>query len=145
MNDIVKNALDAMPMLKKPQKLFILLLLASLAVFQGKATFRNLSRYSSMSEKRFSRWYGRSFEFCTFNCLMLSDPLSKAGVLIAALDASFMTKSGNHTEGLGNFWCGCTGRTEKGLELSLLSVVDINALRVDIKHKKAAFPVQNSS
>lgn len=80
-----------------------------------------------MSEKRFSRWYGRSFDFCTFNRLMLSDPLSKAGELIAALDASFMTKSGNHTEGLGKFWRGCTGRTEKGLELSLLSVVDLNA------------------
>ena len=119
MNDIVQNALDAMPMLKKPQKIFILLLLSALVVFQGKATFRNLSRYSSMSEKRFSRWYGRSFDFSMFNCLMLSDPLSKAGEQIAALDASFMTKSGSHTEGLGNFWRGCTGRTEKGLELSL--------------------------
>ena len=127
MNDTVQNALDAMPMLKKPQKIFIILLLSALVVFQGKATFRNLSRYSSMSEKRFSRWYGRTFDFSMFNCLMLSDPLSKAGELIAALDASFMTKSGSHTEGLGNFWRGCTGRTEKGLELSLLSVVDLTA------------------
>ncbi|MFK0571816.1 transposase [Endozoicomonas sp.] len=127
MNDIVKNALDAMSMLKKPQKTFIALLLAALVVFQGKATFRNLSRYSPMSEKRFNRWYGRSFDFFTFNSLMLSDSLSKADELIAALDASFMTKSGSHTEGLGKYWRGCTGRTEKGLELSLLSVVDLSS------------------
>ncbi len=42
MNDIVQNALDAMPMLKKPQKIFILLLLSALVVFQGKATFEQI-------------------------------------------------------------------------------------------------------
>ena len=127
MNDIVKNALDAMSMLKKPQKTFIALLLSALVVFQGKATFRNLSRYCPMSEKRFSRWYGRPFEFFTFNRLTLSDVLSESEELIAAADASFMTKSGDHTEGLGKFWRGCSGRTENGLELSLLSVVDLTS------------------
>ena len=38
-----------------------------------------------------------------------------------------MTKSGKLTDGLGMFWRGCTGRTEKGLELSLLSVVDLKS------------------
>lgn len=124
---MVETALGAMSMVKKTQKTFIALLLTALVVFQGKATFRNLSRYSSMSEKRFSRWYGRSFDFFTFNCLMLSDLLSKADELIAALDASFMTKSGKFTDGLAMFWRGCTGRAEKGLELSLLSVVDLKS------------------
>ena len=127
MNDIIKNALAAMTMQTKPQKTFIALLLSALVVFHGKATFRNLSRYSSMSEKRFSRWYGRAFDYFEFNSLMLSDSLSKTGELIAALDASFMTKSGKNTDGLGKFWRGCTGRAEKGLELSLLSVVDLNS------------------
>ncbi|MFK0574116.1 hypothetical protein [Endozoicomonas sp.] len=126
-----------MTMVKKPQKTFIALLLSALVVFQGKATFRNLSRYSPMSEKRFSRWYGRSFDFFTFNCLMLSDLLSKSDELIAALDASFMTKSGKFTDGLGMFWRGCTGRAEKGLELSLLSLVDLKAntaYALDVQH-----------
>lgn len=114
-------------MVNKPQKIFIALLLSALVMFQGKATFRNLSRYSSMSEKRFSRWFGRSFDFFTFNGLMLSDLFSKPNELIAALDASFMTKSGQRTDGLGMFWRGCTGRAEKGLELSLLSVVDLKS------------------
>ncbi len=80
-----------------------------------------------MSEKRFSRWYRRSFDFSSFNCLMLSDVVEKAQELIAALDASFMTKSGKKTDGLGMFWRGCTSRSERGLELSLLSVIDLQS------------------
>lgn len=127
MESIVKTALDAMSTVKKPQKTFITLLFSVLVVFQGKANFRNLSRYSSMSEKRISRWYRRPFDFFNFNCLILSDLFSKAGELIAALDASFITKSGKNTDGLGMFWRGCTGKAERGLELSLLSVVDLQS------------------
>lgn len=127
MDSIVISALDAMSNVKKHQKTFIALLLSALVVVQGKATFRNLSRYSSMSEKRFSRWYRRSFDFFNLNCLMLSDVFSKGSELIAALDASFMTKSGKKTDGLGKFWRGCSARSEQGLELSLLSVIDLQS------------------
>jgi hypothetical protein len=127
MDNIVKTALDAMSNAKKPQKIFISLLLSALVVVQGKANFRNMSRYSAMSEKRFSRWFRRPFDFFGLNCLMLSDVISNAREMIAALDASFMTKSGKGTEGLGMFWRGCTGRAEAGLELSLLSVVDLQS------------------
>lgn len=127
MDTIVKTALDHMSTVKKPQKTFIALLLLALIVVQGKATFRNMSRYSSMSEKRFSRWYRRTFDFFKLNCLMLSDAVSKTTEKIAALDASFMTKSGKKTDGLGMFWRGCTGQTERGLELSLLGVVDLQS------------------
>ncbi len=127
MENIVKAALDGMSSVKKPQKTFIALLLSALIVVQGKANFRNMSRYSPMSEKRFSRWSRRSFDFSSFNCLMLSDVVEKAQELIAALDASFMTKSGKKTDGLGMFWRGCTSRSERGLELSLLSVIDLQS------------------
>ena len=127
MNSIAKTALDAMSTVKKPQKSFIALLLSALVVVQGKANFRNMSRYSSMSEKRFSRWYRRSFDFFNLNCLMFSDVFSKGSELIAALDASFMTKSGKKTDGLGKFWRGCTARSEQGLEVSLLSVIDLQS------------------
>lgn len=54
---IVNTLRDALSTLKKKsQKTFMAVLLEFLMVFQGKATFRNLSRYSGMSEKRFSRW-----------------------------------------------------------------------------------------
>ena len=36
-------------------------------VFQGRATFMNMSRYSSVSERRFRRWSQRSFDYAHFN------------------------------------------------------------------------------
>ena len=81
MNNIVKTALDKMSKVKKPQKTFICQLFLTLIIVQGKATFRNMSRYSSMSEERFRRWYRRTFDFFKLNCLILSDVLSLMGVV----------------------------------------------------------------
>ncbi|OED34047.1 hypothetical protein AB832_08065 [Flavobacteriaceae bacterium (ex Bugula neritina AB1)] len=127
MENIVKTALDAMSNVKKPRKTFIVQWLLTLIVVQGKATFLNMSRYSSMSEKRFGRWYRRTFDFFKLNCMMLQGVMSTTSEKIAALDAGFMTKSGKNTEGLGMFWRGCTGQSERGLELSLLGVVDLQS------------------
>lgn len=38
-----------------------------------------------------------------------------------------MTKSGKKTDGLGMFWRGSTGQSERVLELSLLGVVDLQS------------------
>lgn len=127
MNSVLKTALDAMSSVSKPQKTFITLLLSTLVAFQGKATFRNLSRYSNASEKRFSRWYRRSFDFVMLNWLTLSGILSSTNEWIAALDASFVSKSGEKTEGLGMFYNSCAGRAERGLEISLLSLVNLSS------------------
>lgn len=127
MDYLLRTSLDAMSNVKKPQKTFIALLLSSLTVFQGKASFRNLSRYSNASEKRFSRWFRRTFDFVMFNWLTLSDSLSLTNDWIAALDASFVRKSGRKTDGLGMFYNGCAGKAEPGLEISLLSLVNLSS------------------
>ena len=57
---------------------------------------------------------------------MLSDSLSFSE-WIAALDASFIRKSGNKTEGLGVFYNGCAGKAERGLEISLLSLINLTS------------------
>ena len=116
-----------MSSVNKPHKTFIALLLSTLVVFQGKANFRNLSRYSNASEKRFSRWFRRTFDFVVLNWLTLSGVLSSTNEWIAALDASFVSKSGEKTEGLGMFYNGCAGRAEQGLEISLLSIVNLSS------------------
>jgi hypothetical protein len=56
MEGIVNSVLASMSSVKKPQRLFLMGLFSLLGLFQGKETFRNLSRYSEMHEKRFSRW-----------------------------------------------------------------------------------------
>jgi hypothetical protein len=67
MESIVNVILNSMSSVKKPQKFFISSLFSVLMIFQGKATFRNLSRYSNIHEKTFSRWYREPFDFMTFN------------------------------------------------------------------------------
>jgi hypothetical protein len=116
-----------MSSVKKPQKLFLMRLFSVLRLFQGKATFRNLSRYSDMHEKRFSRWSRRAFDFAHFNARLLAHELPKDHERIAAIDASFMKKSGKHTEGLGYFYHSQAGKAEKGLEISLISLIDLDA------------------
>ncbi|MBB1487529.1 hypothetical protein [Oceanospirillum sediminis] len=54
-----------------------------------------------MSDKRFSRWYRRTFNFYEFNTRLIFGELKRSHQCIAAIDTSFMRKSGKHTEGLG--------------------------------------------
>ena len=65
MEALVEKVLHGMSSVNRPQRTFVAGLLAVLMVFQGKANFRNLSRYCGMHEKRFSRWCRRPFDFVT--------------------------------------------------------------------------------
>ncbi len=46
---------------------------------------------------------------------------------IIAIDCSFIPKSGKATYGIEHFYNGSAGRTEKGLEISVLAIVDVEA------------------
>jgi hypothetical protein len=124
--EIIKTILQQMSNVTQPQVKFMLVLLPLLVCLRGRANFRNLSRYSDYHEKTFSRWYRRHFDFVEFNRLSLL-PLGEEAetTLIAATDCSFISKSGKHTEGLSKFYNGVQGRTEKGLEISTLAVVNV--------------------
>ncbi|MDQ7074953.1 MAG: transposase [Gammaproteobacteria bacterium] len=127
MESIVESVLLSMSSVKKPQRLFLSALFSALMVFQGKATFRNLSRYSSLHEKRLSRWFRRSFDFAQFNRRLLQKELPQKHDQIAAIDASFMKKSGQKTAGLGWFYNGALGQAMVGLELSLVCRIDLQS------------------
>ncbi len=136
MEDVVETVLISMSSVTKPQLLFMMNLFSVLVVFQGKATYRNLSRYCDMHEKRFSRWFRRPFDFALFNLGLIKHELDKGTERIAAIDASFMRKSGLHTEGLGWFYHGQLGQAMRGLELSLICAVDLQtntAYAIDAK------------
>jgi hypothetical protein len=127
MEEVVKSVLRNMSSVKLPQRKFITLLLLVLVVFQGKANFRNLSRYCVMHEKRFSRWYRQKFDFVSFNEALLQHELPEKTERIAVIDASFMRKSGKNTEGLGWFYHSQSNKAVQGLEMSLIGLVDIKA------------------
>jgi len=53
--------------------------------------------------------------------------MSEHTEVIAATDCSFIPKSGKQTYGLDWFYNGSASRTEKGLEISVISVIDVVA------------------
>lgn len=111
---------------KLTQRNFIVELLCSILSTQGKVNFRNLSRFSTYEEKTFSRNYNKAFNFAEFNQQALTLITTTETRLIAAFDPSFIRKSGKETYGKGYFWNGSNSRAEKGLEIGLLGVIDIN-------------------
>ncbi len=79
------------------------------------------------SEKRFRRCYRRTSDFFMINWPVLPSVLSKSSKKIATLDTTFITKTGDKTNGLVKCWRDCTSRSEQGLELPLFGVVDLNS------------------
>jgi len=51
------------------------------------------------------------------------------GETIAALDCSYIPKAGSKTFGIDRFWSGCANRAIKGLELSLVCLIDVKKKR----------------
>ena len=109
----------------KPQRKFLLTLMSTILVARGKINFRNLSRYSDVSEKTYSRQFAKPFNFVAFNREVINEVIGKDSERIVAFDPTFIPKSGKQTYGLDYFWNGCHSRAEKGLEISSVAIVDI--------------------
>ncbi|MBK82200.1 MAG: transposase [Pseudomonadota bacterium] len=127
MEDLLNSILTKMSNVNKPQAKAMFLILTAFAYFQGKANFRNLARFCSLAEDTLRSWSKVQFCYQELNSqLMLNSVFNENQEKIAALDASFIRKSGSKTEGVGYFHSGSSGRVERGLEMSLLSVIDLN-------------------
>jgi len=110
-----------------PQQKFIVHLLSLWPCVRGRFNFTNLSRYSSSHERRFRRGFGKDFDWLDLNRRLLTMIIPCHHELIAAMDASFIPKSGKCTPGVGWFFNGCASRTEKGLEASTVALIDLTA------------------
>lgn len=93
---------------------------------RGKVNYTNSSRYSDLDEKTYRRWFEKKLNFIEFNRIGNQMAIPKSAVKIAAMDCSFVAKSGKKTDGLAQFWNGKQGKAEKGLEISTLAVVDVD-------------------
>ena len=134
----VDQVLSWMPEVFKPQKKAFIALLGALMCFTGRATMRNLSRYGAGSEKRLRRWASEDFDFSELNTRLLSkhQVISRSPQRVRdgsphqaiVIDATFLRKSGDQTEGLGYFHNGSSmamNKLERGLEMSLIAVVNL--------------------
>ena len=124
---IVAEILDCMSGIPKPQRKFLLTLFVSMLITRTRLNFLNLSRHSSLNEKTFRRQFRKAFDFGGFNRSTIERAVPVEHTQVFAQDASFSTKSGQHTYGIDHFWNGSASRVEKGLEVSLISIVDVAA------------------
>ncbi len=111
--------------ISKPQRKFLLTLFTTILVARGKINFRNLSRHSDLCEHTYSRQFTKSFDFVRFNRRVIDEAFGAQSERILAFDPTFIPKAGKHTFGRDSFWNGCANRSQRGLELSALAVVDL--------------------
>jgi DDE superfamily endonuclease len=99
----------------------------TLFVVCGKANFTNLSRYGEYSERTYRRQYQKSFDFIPFHAQTIAAAIEPNREQVAAIDCSFISKSGKQTWGVDNFYNGSISKSQKGLEISVIAVVDVSA------------------
>lgn len=94
-------------------------------MLRGRMNFRNLSRYSPLSEMSYLRNFRKSFDFTTMNEHLIQETIPNRHLKIAAMDCSYIPKSGKKSYGIDHFWSGQANAVKPGQEISVLSVVDI--------------------
>ncbi|MGV0029430.1 transposase [Phormidesmis priestleyi] len=143
--EIVPSLLRKVGIVGRPQMKALTMLFATILITCGKVNFTNLSRYSALSEKTYRRVFAKRFNFAVFNQAVIQAVVPESSALIAVMDGSFIAKSGKKTFGLDLFYNGSHSRVEKGLEVSLVGVVDVQsevgyALLAEQTFDQAAFP-----
>jgi len=93
----------------------------------GKVNFTNLSRYSELSERTYRRHFSQPYAFMSLNQETIALAVEPTHFQVSAIDASFVPKSGKATYGIDYFHNGKAGRSERGLEISMIAVVDVEA------------------
>lgn len=130
----INHILDGLRGLSKPQQKFLTVLFNTVFVCQSRINFSSLARHSAVCERTFRRQFRKEVDFIEINEAIIEQASSR--ITAFAMDAAFIKKSGNKTFGLDKFWNGCLSRAEKGLEASIISLVDVQqnasfALAVD--------------
>ncbi len=99
MEDFITHILGEMSGVAKPQKKFLVTLFLTILLMRGKVNFRNMSRYSELNEKTYSRQFRQSFDFVAFNEQLIEGVIASDHEKIGAMDASYISKSGKKTYG----------------------------------------------
>lgn len=114
----------------KWQQDFLLELFELIFSIQGRVNYCNLARFSKYNESTFRRNFKKFFDWLNFNVqIMYLAGLRFSDTIIAAVDCSYIPKAGKQTFGLDKFWSGVAGRNKKGLEISLVSLIDVKAAK----------------
>jgi hypothetical protein len=125
MGSFINSILEKMSGVAKPQKKFLVTLFLTILLMRGRVNFRNMSRYSDLCEKTYSRQFRESFGFADFNKQVVVKMVPSDHEKIGVLDCSYIPKSGKETYGLGFFYDSSHDKAAKGLEISSLAMIDV--------------------
>lgn len=100
-------------------------LVTTIFVVCGNVNYTNLSRYSEISERTYRRHFETGIGIEALNQALIEQVSSAQSEPILVVDCTFIEKSGRHTHGLDWFYNGKTQRAERGLEWSVLAIVDL--------------------
>lgn len=114
----------------KWQQDFLLEMFELIFSIQGRVNYTNLARFSKYNEITFRRNFKKFFDWLNFNLQIMQLAgmrFSSKSIteIIGAIDCSYLPKAGKKTFGLDFFYSGVAGRNKKGLEISLLSLIDV--------------------
>ncbi len=120
---------------------FLIELFELLFSIQGRINYSNLARFSKYNEVTFRRNFKKIVNWLDFNlAIMELAGLEISDKMIAVMDCSFIPKAGKCTFGLDKFWSGVASRNKKGLEISLICLINIatgKAWSLDVKQTPA--------
>ncbi len=100
-------------------------LMTTIFVVCGKVNYTNLSRYSDRTERTYRRHFKAGLGLKGLNQALIEQVIAGDSTQIVVVDCTFSEKSGRHTYGLDWFYNGKTQRAERGLEWSVVAVVDL--------------------
>ncbi|MGK5090531.1 transposase [Deltaproteobacteria bacterium TL4] len=123
--ELLERSLSKMSNVSKPQRKFLITLFSTIMMLRGRMNFRNMSRYSELSEISYLRNFRKPFNFTMMNALLLEETIPNQHLKIGAIDCSYIPKSGKQSYGIDKFWSGQASCAKNGQEISLLSVIDI--------------------
>lgn len=114
-----------MPGLTKPRIDFMSHILCLFLSLRSRINFLMLARHTDQYvESTFRLHFEEFHDFAAMNTTYIK--AHGSGHFVWAFDASYLPKSGTKTPGLGRYWSGCAGKALPGLEVGLLSVIDVD-------------------
>ena len=123
---VCRRALSAIPGIKKAFANFLVETLLLFILLPRKVNFTQMEIYGNYCEKTYRKHFSKPFEWIDFNIELskrLFEPSDRKAI---AIDPSYISKSGKHTQGVGHFWSGCAQAVKHGLEILGIGLIDID-------------------
>ena len=115
------------PLLTSTHYRQLMMISEALLAMTGRITMLNISRWTGKggSYRTIQRFFMSNIQWDALNWAIVKRSLSSQGVILAAGDATTVTKSGKKTHGLGRFFSSIYSRAVPGIAFQTLSLIDV--------------------